>query len=83
MALCCDAIMSDNEKNLLPEWCWELIRQSAGDRIEGKTRLFKAFYFAHLFYARSAVDYLTDWPIVRMPQGPGIDPVRRSDSRPA
>lgn len=51
----------------------EIIRRSAGDEIEGKTRLFKAFYFAHLYYAKRATDYLTDWRIVKMPQGPGID----------
>ncbi len=51
----------------------ELIRQADGDSIEGKTRLFKAFYFAHLYYALDNSDYLTEWPIVRMPNGPGID----------
>lgn len=51
----------------------EIIRQSAGDAIEGKTRLFKAFYFAHLFYAIENSSCLTEWPIVRMPHGPGID----------
>src|SRR5262249_27714512 len=38
----------------------------------GKTKLFKAFWLAHLFYAKTAPGYLTDWPIVRMPKGPGI-----------
>jgi hypothetical protein len=51
----------------------EIIRQSAGDKIEGKTKIFKAFYFAHLFYALDNSDYLTEWPIVRMPNGPGIE----------
>jgi len=51
----------------------EIIKQSAGDEIESKTKLFKAFYFAHLYYAAEATDYLTDWPIVKMPWGPGID----------
>ncbi|MEO9595374.1 type II toxin-antitoxin system antitoxin SocA domain-containing protein [Rhodopirellula bahusiensis] len=51
----------------------EIIRQSPGDRLEGKVRLFKAFYLAHLFYAGENADYLTEWPIVRMPNGPGID----------
>lgn len=51
----------------------EIIRHSAGDQLRGKTRLFKAFYFAHLFYAKSNSDMLTDWPIVRMPHGPGVD----------
>ncbi|MBN1909414.1 MAG: hypothetical protein JW818_06725 [Pirellulales bacterium] len=51
----------------------EIVRQSPGDEIEGKIRLFKAFYFAHLYYAMKSADYLTDWPIVKMPLGPGID----------
>lgn len=32
----------------------------------------KAFYFAHLYYAAKEPGLLTDWPIVRTPQGPGI-----------
>ena len=51
----------------------EIIRQSAGDAIEGKVRLFKAFYLAHLYYAKKNVNYLTEWPIVHMPKGPGIN----------
>jgi len=39
----------------------------------GKKRLFKAFYFAHLYYANCNPGLLTDWPIARMPEGPGID----------
>jgi len=49
----------------------ELIRE-AGGTWDGRTRLFKAFYFAHLYYANSAPGILTNWPIVRMPEGPGI-----------
>ena len=52
----------------------EIIRQSPGDRLEGKVRLFKAFYFAHVYFSRStAKSSLTGWPIVKMPMGPGID----------
>lgn len=51
----------------------EIERQSPGDELSGKVRLFKAFYFDHLFYARDNVGYLTEWPIVKMPNGPGID----------
>ena len=50
----------------------EILRQADGEWT-GKTRLFKAFYFAHLFYGLQRPGLLTDWPIVRMPQGPGID----------
>jgi hypothetical protein len=46
---------------------------AAGGRLEGKLRLFKAFYFAHLYYWQHGTGVLTDYPIVRMPMGPGID----------
>jgi Antitoxin SocA-like, Panacea domain len=49
----------------------ELIRKADGE-VTGKTRLFKAFYFAHLNYFEQHPGLLTDWPIARMPQGPGI-----------
>ena len=39
----------------------------------GKTKLYKTFWVAHLFYAERQVGFLSDWPIVRMPMGPGID----------
>jgi hypothetical protein len=48
----------------------EIIRQSGGQI--GKAMLFKAFWLAHLFYSKKEPGYLTDWPIVRMPNGPGI-----------
>jgi Protein of unknown function (DUF4065) len=49
----------------------EIIRQSGGGL--GKTQLFKAFWLSHLYYAKTARGFLTDWRIVRMPHGPGID----------
>ena len=49
-----------------------LIVAIAGGRLEGKTRLFKAFYAAHLFHYKSTGRPLTDYPIVHMPHGPGI-----------
>ncbi len=49
----------------------ELIRKADG-QVTGKTRLFKAFYFAHLIYFEKNPGLLTNWPIARMPQGPGI-----------
>jgi hypothetical protein len=51
----------------------EIARQSADRTFEGKTRLYKTFYFAHLYYAKENPGYLTEWPIVRMPHGPGIN----------
>ncbi|MGD9856350.1 MAG: hypothetical protein AB7U20_15500 [Planctomycetaceae bacterium] len=50
----------------------EIIRQ-AGGRFRNKTNLFKAFWRAHVAYAESHLTPLSDWPIVRMPMGPGID----------
>jgi hypothetical protein len=49
----------------------EIVRQ-AGDGI-GKTKLYKAFWLAHLYYVKGQKGYLSDWPIIRMPNGPGID----------
>jgi hypothetical protein len=49
-----------------------IIRHADGEW-NGKTKLCKAFYFAHLYYADAKPDRLTNWPIVRMPRGPGID----------
>ncbi len=44
-----------------------------GGRHESKTLLYKAFYLAHLFYWGEHDGVLTKYPIVKMPQGPGID----------
>jgi len=49
----------------------EIVHLSGGE-LTGTTRLYKAFYFAHLYFAEGASGYLTDWPIVKMPNGPGI-----------
>jgi hypothetical protein len=49
----------------------EIIRQAGGNI--GKTNLFNSFWIAHLYYFKAARGYLTDWPIVQMPHGPGID----------
>jgi hypothetical protein len=49
----------------------ELIRQTGGTW-DGNNSLSRAFYFAHLYYARDEPGLLTAWPIVRTPQGPGI-----------
>jgi hypothetical protein len=50
----------------------EIIRQADG-RFRNKTNLFKAFWQAHVVYAQSHLTSLSDWPIVRMPRGPGIN----------
>lgn len=49
----------------------EILRDADGEWT-GKAKLFKAFYFAHLYYAQENPGLLTDWPIARLPQGPGI-----------
>jgi hypothetical protein len=59
------------DKNLAKQIIVEIVR-IAGGRLESMTRLFKAFYFAHLFYAQGQSGYLSDWPIVHMRRGPGI-----------
>jgi hypothetical protein len=51
----------------------EIVRQSANHSLMGRTRLYKAFYFAHLYYLGDFGEFLSGWPIVRMPNGPGID----------
>ncbi len=54
----------------------EILRHNDGEWT-GKTKLFKAFYFAHLYYANEEPGMLTDWPIARLPEGPGIDKSRQ------
>src|SRR5581483_9784151 len=49
----------------------EIIRSADGEWV-GKTRLHKAFYFAHLYYAAERPRLLTSHAIARLPQGPGI-----------
>lgn len=44
-----------------------------GGHWEGKARLFKGFYFAHLYYMKETGLPLTGWHVVHMPNGPGID----------
>jgi hypothetical protein len=39
----------------------------------GRTKLYKAFWLAHVYYTKQNAGFLTQWPIVRMPNGPGID----------
>ena len=62
------AVEKDRAKRIIIE----VIRQ-AGGSFERKTNLYKAFYHAHLKYAGDNPGYLSRWPIVRMPNGPGID----------
>ncbi len=65
-----------HDKQLAKQIIVEIIRQ-AGGVFDNKTNLFKAFYHAHLQYARSNPGVLSSWRIVRMPNGPGIDQADR------
>lgn len=60
------------DRKLAKEIIVEILRQS-GSRFEGTGRLYKAFYFAHLYYFENNDGFMSDWPVVRMPNGPGID----------
>jgi hypothetical protein len=50
----------------------QILRQADNGSL-GKSRLFKAFWLAHLLYAKENTGYLSAWKIVRLPHGPGID----------
>jgi hypothetical protein len=58
---------SDRAKQII----LHILRQAGGSL--GKGKLFKAFWLAHLFYAKNSPGYLSDWKIIRLPSGPGID----------
>ena len=63
--------LTTQEKERAKQIIAEIIRQ-AGGTLDNKTNLYKAFYHAHLRYAETQPGYLSSWPIVRMPRGPGI-----------
>lgn len=46
---------------------------AAGGEFSGKTRLYKAFWYAHLYFWEEEARQLTSYPIVHLPFGPGID----------
>jgi hypothetical protein len=45
----------------------------SGGQLEAVSRLNKAFYAAHIIYWRDRQGVLTDYPVVKLPNGPGID----------
>ena len=49
----------------------ELVRQK-GTPFHNKSDLFLAFWRAHLNYAATNAGYLSSWPMIRTPHGPGI-----------
>ena len=50
----------------------EIVR-AAGGEFANKTNLFKAFWLANREHAAIRLVPMTEWPVVRMPNGPGID----------
>lgn len=64
--------MDPKEKNRAKQVIYEIIRQAGGE-FRNKTNMYKAFWKSHLEYAKENPGYLSLWPIVRMPMGPGID----------
>lgn len=60
------------QRELAKEIILEIVRASGG-KLDGSTRLYKAFLIAHLFCYRDSSRLLSDWPIVHMPNGHGID----------
>lgn len=62
----------EKEKEKAKQVIYEIIRQAGGE-FHNKTNMYKAFWIAHREYARDNPGYLSLWPIVRMPWGPGID----------
>lgn len=51
----------------------QCVLEEAGGVVNGKLRLNKAFYFAHLYHYRDREGVLSDYPMIRMPRGPAID----------
>src|SRR5262245_710090 len=51
-----------------------IVQESPGGRLYGRTRLFKAYWLAHLYFWREWEGLLTtSHGMVHMPNGPGID----------
>jgi hypothetical protein len=59
---------TDKAKNII---CALVHRE--GGRFEGKTRLTKAFWRAHVYHYRKGSGLLSKYPIARLPEGPAID----------
>lgn len=64
--------MADHDKERAKQIILAIVHQ-AGGVFSNKTNLYKAFYHAHRQFADTQPGYLSAWPIVRMPRGPGID----------
>ena len=64
------------EKERAKQIIVEIVRQ-AGGVFYNTTNMYKAFYRAHLRFADAQPGYLSAWPIVHMPRGPGIHDFNR------
>ena len=58
--------MTDSREQAKDVLCQILV--AAGGELKKKVALYKAFYFAHLYYWQTGEGTLTDYPIVHMPQ---------------
>jgi hypothetical protein len=67
-----DPNANESSRELAKQIILEIVRASGGT-FDGATRLYKAFLFAHLYYFRAEQKILSNWPIVHMPNGHGID----------
>lgn len=61
-----------NEREKAKAIIVQIVAESGGEW-SGRTLLYKAFYGAHLFSFAKLNRVLSEWPVVKMPQGPGID----------
>lgn len=57
-----------------------ILSESRGQQLHGKVRLFKNFYYAHVYHWRDAVEPLSSYPIIKLPRGPGIGDFGRLDA---
>lgn len=64
--------MTGDQRELAKRVLIEILH-AGGGKIEGRVRLYKAFYVAHLYFWQENRGTLTGHPIVHMPFGPGID----------
>lgn len=47
--------------------------KACGAQRLNRTQVYKTFYLAHVYHMRDEGALLTDWPIVRMDHGPGVE----------
>ncbi len=64
---------SQNERDGAKDLICDIISLCEGGEIKGQSRLYKAFYHAHLVYYDRFPGILSTYPIVHMTHGPGIE----------